>query len=55
MTSVSPASPLWSNAARMRPISASTIMVKSPYMPAPLLPTNSGEGSHGVCGAVGAK
>lgn len=33
------------------PMFASTIIRKSPYMPAPLFPANSSLGSHGVCGA----
>ncbi len=51
MTSVSSVMLASSKAAVTRPIMWSTIIVNSPYMPAPLLPRNSSAGSHGVCGA----
>ena len=50
ITSVSSAMPASSSALSTRPIIASTIAAKSPYMPAWLLPLKSAEGSQGVCG-----
>ena len=51
ITSVSSVMFASSTAFRIRPIMVSTIITKSPYIPAPLRPTNSGDGSQGVCGA----
>ncbi len=53
--SVSSSIPTLRSVSSTRPICASTIITKSPYMLAPLLPTKSGDGSHGPCGAGYAK